>query len=272
MPKIGITGWKGHVGQELLKYPDTIPLMGDVRNKDEIEMAVRKMNVNLIVHLASISDVDQCENPSNKALVSNVNLRGTYYVAEVAEKFGCGMVMMSSAHVFDGLWGNYKETSRPFPKNYYGRSKESAEALRHSFPDLKIVRTSYLFDYERLAGEIYALRKGHSCEYPNFIQRSFMYLPHYVESLYAYLLRFDEMPNMLHISGTQSVSWYQFMVDLAVEFGMKTSLVISRKKELAVTGCAPRPYKAGLNVRLSQKLKLPQYDYIDGLRAMIGLK
>lgn len=267
MKTYAVTGYSGHVGQELLRYDNIVPLAGDVRIKDEIDLAVRNVRPDVIVHLASISNVDMCEDKKNEGLVRDTNVIGTMYVAEVAEKYGCEMVLLSTAHIFNGKWGNYKENSKPQPKNFYGFTKLAAEGFRAIFPFMKVVRTSYLFDHERLFRHLYPLRVNESFEYPTFIERSFMYLPHFAEAFYYYLLRYQDMPQVLHISGSRTASWYEFVRDMASVYGVDSSLVRSRNKELEISS-APRPYKAGLNVNLSRKLELPQYGYLEGLQEM----
>ena len=142
-----------------------------------------------------------------------------------------------------------------------------AERLQTVFPNLKVVRTSYLFDYERMFRHIYPLREGESFEYPTFIERSFMYLPHFAEAFYNYLQRIEQMPSILHISGSRTSSWYKFMCDVATVYGLNSSLIQPRYKEVNLN-VAPRPYKAGLNVNLSKKLEIPQYGYLEGLQEM----
>src|SRR6185369_12652133 len=136
------------------------------------------------------------------------NLKGTYNVLHASESLGVKVVMLSSDHVFNGKevfkWSPYKETDTPNPVNFYGKSKLAAEALQEAFAYYKIIRTSYLFDEERLARKIYESQ-------PSFILRSFMYLPHFVSNLMEYLNRWDEMPSILHISGSRTISWYKLM-------------------------------------------------------------
>lgn len=265
--RIGVTGYSGRVGQELLSFPNIFPLACDVRNLEEVDLAVKHTEVDIIVHLASISDVDKCEDPQNRKLIDDTNVKGTLHMAQAGEKHGCKVVLLSSSHVFDGKWGNYKEKNKPHPINYYGLSKLGAESFLSVFDNLKIVRTSYLFDYERLFKHVYPLRAGHPYEYPTFIERSFMYLPHFAESLYQYLMRIDEMPDILHIAGCRSVSWYELMLDVAEAFRLQKSLVCPRHRELD-NPSAPRPHHAGLNVGLSNKLGLPQYGHLEGIIEM----
>lgn len=94
-----------------------------------------------------------------------------------------------------------------------------------------------------------------------------MYLPHFSELLLYYLGVINEMPKILHLSGTDTVSWCTFMMDWCVENNIDRRFVIPRDNEVE-NGFAPRGHKLGLNVSLSKKLGFPQYSYLDGLRRM----
>lgn len=267
--RIGITGANGHIGKQLLLAPNTFSLVGNVVNAPEVEMAITQGKPDVVVHLASISDVDVAEN--NWELAKEVNVNGTFNVAEACSKIQCPMVVLSSVHIFNGKpwlssWG-YSEHSTPSPINNYGWTKFGAEQLQKVFPVMKIVRTSYLFDEIRLKRQIEILQHGNYVNYPTFITRSFMYLPHFVESFYTYLLHLDKMPKVLNIAGKEIVSWHEFMTKVAEAYGVNPAQVMPRSKEIQ-ENLAPRPYKAGLNVDLSRRLHLPQYSYLDGIREM----
>ena len=267
--RVAVTGYRGRVGQELLaQYSGSTPLVCDVREEKDVRLAIHNIRPDIIVHLAAKSDVDFCQQKQNENFVIDVNVRGTFNVCEAARDYGCGVVLLSTSQVFDGLWGNYNEKSKPHPKNFYGMSKWGAERIQTAQPFMKIIRTSYLFDYERLYKYIYPLKVGKRFDYPTFIYRSFMYVPHFVNSLVQYLERFDEMPPILHISGTDTVSWYGFVDKIAYAYGLNKSLVMSRNRELPDK--SPRPHKAGLNVSLSKRLGLPQFSYLKGLYEMAG--
>lgn len=264
--KIGLTGYSGMVGEELMKFPNVVPLACDVRNKEEVSVAVKSTQVDIIVHLASITGIDFCEDPKNHKLVNDTNVWGTLNVAEAADDLGREMVLLSTIHVFDGAGGNYREKSKPNPKNYYGLTKLAAEGFQQVFPFMKIVRTSYLFDYKRIFKHIYPLRAGKASDYPTFIERSFMYLPHFAEAFHYYLLNYGRMPHILNIGGSDTVSWYEFVCGLSELYGVDSSLVLPRSKELP--GLVPRPFRGGLNVGLSEKVGIPQYNFVDGFAEM----
>lgn len=268
--KIAMTGGQGRVGKLLAPY-GVVDLGCDVTNPLEIRHSIKYTKPDIILHLASKSDVDWCEKKENEDVAIEVNFWGTNHVVTEAYQYGCPVVLMSSDHVFDGKkwWGKYKEGDARSPINFYGMTKTSAEGIQSTVPNMKIVRTSYLFDRYRLDTPISGLKRGYAAEYPNFIKRSFMYAPHFARSLWSYLSSYDSMPDILHISGNSVVSWYQFMSMIAHRFGISTKHVISRNKDLQ-NGYAPRGYRLGLDISLSKKLGLPQFDYIDGIESMFG--
>lgn len=249
---IYMTGGNGRVGKELREWGIT-PLICDVTDPLQIIDSVSSAKPTHIIHLAAISDVDWCEKPENGQAVIKTNLRGTYNLLDVAEKFKIKVVMLSSDHVFNGKWGwlrGYREDSTPHPINFYGQSKLAAESLTESYSNFKVVRTSYLFNRERLKGKELQSQ-------PTFIHRSFMYLPHFALRLMQYLGKFDDMPTITHISGSKSVSWYRFMSEFED--------VSPRDVEIPLE--APRPHYAGLKTKY--KFFAP-ISYKEGIAEMLG--
>jgi len=255
MTKIAMTGGGGRVGK-YLQEEGVIPLVCNVTSPEQILDSMSTEKPDIVVHLAALSDVDYCEINQQDAI--NVNLKGTYNVLYAAESLGVKVVMLSTDHVFRGKevfkWSPYGELDTPNPVNFYGKSKLAAEALQEAFAYYNIIRTSYLFDEERLARKIEESQ-------PSFILRSFMYLPHFVSNLMEYLHRWDEMPSILHISGGLTVSWYKFMGEYLGNVDIK-----HHDKEIYSTKNAPRPYRAGLTTKYTNLL--PSYNYRDGFEAM----
>jgi dTDP-4-dehydrorhamnose reductase len=156
--------------------------------------------------------------------------------------------------VFDGKWGwlrGYREDSNPNPINYYGMSKLAAEGLTESYSNFKIIRTSCLFNRERLKGKELQSQ-------PTFIRRSFMYLPHFCSRLIQYADSFDKMPTITHIAGSESVSWYKFMSEFED--------VSPRDVEPDYT-FSPRPHYGGLKTKYKF---FPPVSYEAGIDNMLG--
>lgn len=279
--KIAVTGYRGRIGTQLIKL-GCVPLECDVMSRDSVLSEVNKVAPDIVLHLASRSNVDYCENPNNKEDVIKLNYNGTINVASVCQEKTTGMVFLSTDHIFNGKKGPYKEDYKFYlpnilgqyekPVNYYGLSKIAAEGIKDAFPAMKIVRTSYNFDFDRVfMGHYDIIKSGVATDItnpPTFFNRSFMYIPHLAIALKEYLDRFYEMPKLLHISGSQTVSWYEFMLAVASVFGIDKSKIIPRRKDVTGEGFAPRPRKAGLVTKLSAKLGIPQFSYIDGIKQM----
>lgn len=251
MTRICMTGGKGKIGSHLSKFG--IEDLGvDITNLDSLYDSVSKHKPDIIVHLAAKSRVAWCEAPENSETVVHVNFQGTFNVLAAAEKYGAQVVMLSSDHVFDGnrlFFTSYTEKSTPNPINFYGYSKMVAEALQEGFENFKIIRTSYLFDDERLKQET-------TKSQPTFIFRSFMHIDQFVFCLQMYLKNYESMPKLLHISGSKTVSWHKMISDY-----LSRKDVPYHTKDINPDG-VPRPLRAGL--RTVYRGLLPSFSYLDG--------
>lgn len=271
MTRISITGGGGMVGKYLLENYSTmfVPLICDITRPDQIEKCIRESRPDIVLHLAGKSSIDYCEDFANQEKVIQTNVRGTYNVAEVCESSGCQMVMMSSSYVFSGrrLWGKYKEQDTPSPVNFYGKSKLAAEGVVQGF-NFKVIRSSYLFDSARLSDIVRRYHKGDFQNFPTFIKRSFVYLPHFALMISRYMVDYDKMPSILHLAGSESVSWFKFISDFFYYSGYETNMIIPRNQE--EEGFAPRGRNLGLDTSLSEKLGIFQRSYLDGIREMVN--
>lgn len=265
--KVSVTGYRGHVGKHLIRA-GFCPLECDTTDIYQVERVIKREKPDLVVHLAGKNNVDWCEDPANQVEAIGVNVMGTGNVFEVLEANKIGGVILSSDQIWRGGWfeGRYKEDSKvTAPVNYYGLTKLSAEAVTSSFGG-KIVRTSFLFDRWRreIAERISSLEAGETLSEPTFIKRSFLYLPDFVWMISEYCKRFSSMPDVLHLSGGKTVSWYAFVRELAEVYGFKNvkpRLFESRKY-------VPRPHNGGLNTELARSLGFGYRDFQTGLRRM----
>jgi dTDP-4-dehydrorhamnose reductase len=262
MKNIFVTGYKGRIGK-LLIARGLRPLDCSVTSRSDVENAIAKSHADLIVHLASESDVNFCEPVENQYSVMNRNFDGSQIVFSIAYGYGIPVVWISSDHIFDGKKGKYKENAVANPLNYYGLLKLAVEAMSIPYNNVKTIRTSYMFDVNRLKNQFIP-----PYEYPTFLSRSFMYAQHFTDALMYYISNFDKMPKVLNVSGSKIASWYEFALACASVFMVNKHHIYPRRKELNQDGLAPRPYKGGLDVILSKKLGLPQFSYLDGIRQM----
>ena len=64
----------------------------------------------VIIHSAALTDVDRCER--EKELAYKMNVEGTRAIATAAEKAGSFLIYISTDYVFDGQRGMYREDDR----------------------------------------------------------------------------------------------------------------------------------------------------------------
>lgn len=263
------TGASGYIGKALVKA-GVLPICSDVTRPIELSKEIKEKKPDIILHLAAKSDPDFCQQKENISVVNNVNLRGAYNVAYHSLINNIPCVFFSSGQIWKGgFWEReHKENSkRTPPVNTYGISKLAAESIVSEF-GTKIIRSSYVFDAQRLSPKLDALRNGKYLYEPTFIRRSFIYLPHFIELVLEYCKRIAEMPNTLHLAGSETVSWYDFTWELARHFGFDKSLVKPRRTEVEEDLGAPRPANAGLNTNLARSLGFRVPSYIDGIKRM----
>lgn len=79
----------------------------------------------VIIHCASLTNVDQCEN--EREIAQRVNVGATRHLVDRIQGTNPHLIYISTDSVYDGLSGNFKESDPVQPKNYYGRTKYQGE-------------------------------------------------------------------------------------------------------------------------------------------------
>src|SRR3990167_1983445 len=166
--KILLTGAKGFIGSNL----NGIAIESDIMNQSALEQEIRGRSAGspyVVIHCAAISDVDECEKNRNSAWKTNVI--GTNNVAYSIDASLGKLILLSSAHVYDGnAFFPYTEKHTPNPVNWYGSTKFGAEAVLalYSFDSLAI-RLGKIYS-DGLITKILSENK----EVPSFQVRNFM--------------------------------------------------------------------------------------------------
>ena len=145
--KILITGSTGLLGLSLIKNKPTgvniyagyynfpkerLPntevaeyILFDIRSRGEVLNVFNKVCPDIVIHTASLGNVDYCERHKQEAWQSNVE--GSWNVIEACRAKRAILVFTSSNAVFDGENAPYKETDKPNPIDCYGNTKLRTE-------------------------------------------------------------------------------------------------------------------------------------------------
>ena len=212
-------------------------------------------------------DVEWCEENPKKAY--NVNVQG---VVNITDHFDGIFIYLSSVHVFSGKrYFAYSEKHKPEPVNCYGYTKWGGELATEvsSFLCKRAitVRTSKLFNYSSLEPNISHVKRDHEIEATAIVKRSFLYLPHFVAGLLHVVNWANQMPDLVHIAGTETISYWQFWNEIAQRFDGYEHLV--KPMRSWVKREENRPRRGGLSVKLAESLGIPTYSAYDGIKEML---
>ena len=227
----------------------------DITDQGAVEKTIGDNSPEVVVHAASITDLDLCER--NPELAYNVNAAATGFLADACRRQGSFLIYVSTDYVFDGERGNYGEYDQVNPVNVYGRSKLLGEIeVVQKAGRFCIARTSVVFGWGRrhrpnFATWVYEkLRVG---EKINVVTDQYA-TPTLTSDLARMLVEVAErrMNGTYHLSGSTRINRYEFAVLLARRFNLNEKLLTPAKAE-AVRWIAKRPFDSSLNVAKAQQ-------------------
>ena len=227
----------------------------DITDQAAVEKTIADDSPEVVIHAASITDLDLCER--NPELAYNVNAAATGFLADACRKQGSFLIYVSTDYVFDGERGNYGEHDQGNPVNVYGRSKLlGEEEVAKKAGRFCIARTSVVFGWGRkyrpnFATWVYEkLRVG---EKINVVTDQYA-TPTLSSDLARMLVEVAEqrMNGTYHLSGSTRINRYEFAVLLARKFGLNEKLLTPVKAD-ALSWIAKRPFDSSLNVAKAQE-------------------
>lgn len=270
--KFLVTGSAGLVGRQVIKdllqsypqvyscYHDSKPEDGiatalDLANRDEIIKVLDSIKPDVIIHLAGMTNVDQCE--TEKELALELNARSTAILSEQASKHDIFLVYVSTDYVFDGNKGRYKESDEPIPVDYYGRTKlEGEKAVRDKARRWCIARTSTPFGIHetRKSFPLYVAENLAAKKEISAITNQFT-SPTYTPNLSKMLIEIStrEISGIIHVSGATRISRYDVAKMVANKLGLDDTLLKQVKLE-EMKWTAKRPLDSSLDVSKARSL------------------
>jgi len=143
-----ITGGSGALGTELKKiYPNALAPTSDeldLKDREAVFNYFKKnSNIDVIIHAAALTGIRPCE--ENQSLAWKTNVEGTRNLVDAVldSKHKILFIYVSTACVFDGHKEMYKESSIPYPENFYALTKLVGEHEVRRLQEYLIVRTNF---------------------------------------------------------------------------------------------------------------------------------
>ena len=270
--KFLVTGSAGLVGSQVVKdltkqnhtvyscYHDEKPSHGtsiqlDITDQDKIIQILQEIKPDRIIHLAAMTNVDQCETQQELAIL--LNAKSTEILAKQAAKQNIFFVYVSTDYVFDGIKGMKKEDDSTNPLGFYGKSKLEGEfTLNKLASSWCIARTSTPFG-------IHHKKKS----FPLWVQESLeakkeipvlvdqFTSPTYVPNLSKMLIEVAtrQITGVLHLSGATRISRYELAELVADKLSLDKKFLIQTNTD-EMNWKAQRPRDSSFDVSLATEI------------------
>jgi len=179
-----------------------------------------------IIHCAAITNVDYCEDNPEEAMVLNGG--SVKKLLEFAPN--SKLIFISTDAVFSRHTHLANENSLTGPENIYGKSKEHGESfIKNSLKNSCIVRTTIvgknINTYKQGFVEwiINSIKRGNHITLFNDVFFTPISIWHLADEL-EWIIN-NDVPKILHVSGSESTTKYEFGYRLCHEMKLDTSLI-----------------------------------------------
>ena len=264
--KFLVTGSAGLVGSQVIKdlaksdnqvyscYHDLKPEFGiptqmDLTSSEQIIKTIERIKPDAIIHLAAITNVDQCETEKDMTLL--INAKATETISKQAAKQSAFFLYVSTDYVFDGERGMKNETDKPNPVDFYGKSKvEGEKAVMDMASSWCIARTSTPFGWHktRKSFPVFVaenLRKKKEIKVVTDQYTAPTYVPNLSKMLIEIATR--QIVGIIHVAGATRISRYEIASLVASKLSLdKKFLKQTSIKDMNWT--AKRPKDSSLDV------------------------
>ena len=260
MKRILITGASGMLGAELCstlqdkfdiysyeKFPSHSSKGLDITNSDEVDLVIASVKPHVIINCAAFTNVDKAE--VNKAESREVNVVGLMNILKSCSK-DVKIIHISTDYIFDGLKGNYLESSIKNPLNYYGRTKLEAENyLVGSNLNYLILRPNVLYgnNLESLNFFSWVMNSLSANKNINIVDDQLsnpVYIPDLARVIQDSILL--DYSGISHFGSEDILSRYDFAMKICNYFSLNKKLVTAVKTS-SLNQIANRPLNTSLN-------------------------
>ena len=288
--KIIISGVNGQLGKAIIKSKrNNYEVIGlektqfDLENFKSCEDLILSFQPDWIINAAAYTQVDKAEHQQKKAY--KVNSYGVENIAKVLSTYGGKLIHISTDFVFGGdISKSYLTTDICKPLGVYGASKLKGEELSLQFPNVVIIRTSWLYGPvgTNFCLTMLKLHKKFSEEGKSLkVISDQIGCPTSTSDLASICWEFIEKlknkefsSEVYHWSSSGVTSWYDFAIAIG-EFGEKFSLIKKPAKVIPISSeeyktDAKRPNFSILNCKKTiKKLNIDQTYWRSSLNEVI---
>jgi len=221
-----------------------------------------------VINCSALANLEECERHPDQAKILNTDLPRE--LAEDCAKRNIKFIHLSTDAVFDGTKeGEYTEEDEPNPQGVYSQTKlDSERAVQEVNPQAIIARVNFFgwsLGGRRSLGEFFVNNLSEGKNVNGFTDVIFcpMWVNHLSQTLIEMLEK--NLHGLYHVVGAQAMSKYQFGVEVAKKFGLRSSLIEPQSVERSAL-TARRSHNLWLSIhKLSTDLRHTVPDFSTGL-------
>lgn len=193
---------------------------------DSTGKIIQQFDPSIIIHCASLTNVDQCE--SNPELTNKINIISTKSIVEIISEKDVKLIYISTDSVYDGIGGNFSESDSINPLNCYGRSKYEGELEVLRKKESVVLRTN-LFGWniqeKRSLGEwiLNELKSGRKIQ--GFKDACFSTIYTLELARVIDMVIQSQLCGIYNCGGTDLCSKYDFAMKIADRFSLDKELI-----------------------------------------------
>jgi len=200
----------------------------DLTDFESTRKAVTKINPDLVIHTAALTDVDKCEREPD--LAYKLNAIATRNIAICCQRFDAALLYISTDYVFSGEPSQapkdgYSEYDEICPLSMYARSKYEGERyVKDLLTKFYITRTSWLYGAKRknfVTQIADALKEGKSTN----MAGDMVSCPTFVKDLAEAIARLigSEKYGLYHLTNSGFASRYDIALEISKMLGLPAS-------------------------------------------------
>jgi dTDP-4-dehydrorhamnose reductase len=225
-------------------------MQADFLRSTEIHYLVDAIRPDALINCAAMANLEECEREPDQAYKLNAELPSG--LARACAERDIQFVHLSTDAVFDGTKDDaYTEADEPNPLGVYAQTKLAGEqAVREVNPQAIVARVNFFgwsLGGRRSLGEFFVNNLSEGKNVNGFTD--VIFCPMWVNHLSLTLLEMLEkkLSGLYHVVGAQAMSKYQFGMEIARRFELRTSLIAPQSVESSNL-TAPRSHNLWLSI------------------------
>jgi len=217
----------GQVNSQRLETKAFTVIKADLLAPGSAERLIDQTQPDWVIHCAALADIDACE--ANPLQAEQLNTRLPSLLAEIVARGGARLLHVSTDAVFDGQRGDYSEADAPNPLGVYARTKLEAEhAVLQTNPNAIIARVNlygWSINGKRSLAEFFYYNLAVRNSIKGFTDVNFCpLLANDLAQIFLNMLGSD-LSGLYHVVSRQSISKFQFGVEIARKFSLDENLI-----------------------------------------------